>query len=206
MSEQNEKPSAGGGGAGSDQDQAQARSLWVGLGVLLAVISVVALIRFRSPGPGGPAPSISSESLGLPQAQSSVNPPSLQASSAHALPFHPPSGKTLRDQVRENPHHPPRALLQFADQLAAEMEESKASPARAVRLFENLSSCVTAPEGRDSPPPPPQVQALCLNNAQRLGELYPESLKSNYLSLEKAANPETIRLRDALRQLQTPRS
>lgn len=100
-----------------------------------------------------------------------------------------------------DPHAPPPALVQFADELAQRLQGALDAPELAIRLFSELSQCVLAKEGRaDSPPV--QIQALCLATARILARDEPGIFEARLRVLESRSNSQALRLQDAFEALQ----
>lgn len=120
------------------------------------------------------------------------------ASSAMPEGLKPPSADRIRAEAAEDPHATPDSLLDFAEQLGARMEDALASREEAEDLFEELEDCVNTPEART----PPSVRALCLDNAQKLSETYPNAFSSRYSTMEGKVDPDARKLSAALKELE----
>jgi len=100
-----------------------------------------------------------------------------------------PSMDTLRDEVEENPHGTPPALLAFAEKMAVQMEEAELSQDKAKIFFTELEDCVLNQKDKNAV----SVQAICLMNAEDLSEVYPD-LAGKYQGLRKGASMEVLRM------------
>ena len=98
-----------------------------------------------------------------------------------------PTVDTLRAEVQANPHQTPLSLLQFAGALADHMEIAEQSEDQASRFLTELEDCVTDDRQAQT------TQALCLTNAERLGEKFP-ALNSKITALNQRAPPEVSKL------------
>ena len=107
--------------------------------------------------------------------------------SAKTLRSQAPTVDTLRAEVQANPHQTPLSLLQFAGDLADHMEIAEQSEDQASKFLTELEDCVTDDRQAQT------TQALCLTNAQRLGEKFP-ALNSKVTALNQRAPPEVSKL------------
>jgi hypothetical protein len=78
-----------------------------------------------------------------------------------------------------------RTLMDFADELAPQMEAAEKDPQRARELMGDLESCLQASESQRSV----GMKALCFSTAEELSDSHPE-LKGRFLELKRTANPE----------------
>lgn len=78
-----------------------------------------------------------------------------------------PNPETYREQGAENPHTTPRVLIDFAHSIADRMEKAHDSKMEAEKLFSSLENCARS-EGL------PQARAICVVNAGRLAEDWPD--------------------------------
>lgn len=127
------------------------------------------------------------------QSAGRVDWPSVQASSAVSE-LSPPSAALLRAQVAENPHATPRGLLEFSHRLADKMTVARTDESSAKTLFPELASCVMGDGGAVS------VRAVCLENAQRLGRIWPQRLSSSSQDLEARAPKNVLSIARSLEQ------
>ena len=113
-----------------------------------------------SEGPAAPDASAPSSSSEEPTADEG------KISDAPRLEF--PTLEKVREEVKANPHATPPSLVQFARDLAPQMEEAlKAEEPKVVkRMAFALKACALS----DSRNALPQVQALCISNWKRLVE------------------------------------
>jgi hypothetical protein len=108
-----------------------------------------------------------------------------------------PTLREVRDQVAQDPHHTPPALIQFAKDLSARAEKAKQSPASAQDFFGELEDCLA--QGKDpSESVPVPAQLTCLTTAEEFAKLYPSELGARLKPLQQNASPELRRIREAL--------
>jgi hypothetical protein len=126
-------------------------------------------------------------------------PSNSQASTSGSGKLEFPSLKAVREQVAQDPHGTPPALLQFARDLSARAEAAKGSPETAKAFFETLEECLDNEKGQEDSVPV-AAQTLCLTEAEEFAKLYPDALGPRLEPLEKNASPELKRIRKALSQ------
>ncbi|MFL5814112.1 MAG: hypothetical protein ACJ763_11090 [Bdellovibrionia bacterium] len=108
-----------------------------------------------------------------------------------------PTLREVREQVAQDPHHTPPALIQFAKELSAHAENAKQSPASAQEFFGTLEDCLA--QGKDpSETVPVPAQLACLTTAEEFAKLYPKELGSRLKPLQQNSSPELKRIRQAL--------
>lgn len=153
--------------------------LWL-LVLIAGVVGILALLLARREGGGesgvSPPPTASgaqhpSLPLGAPPKDSHTDP-----SEPRLAPVAPSVGD-LRKQVEQDPHGTPPALLEFADEVASEMEGAFDSPENARSAVRMLEGCAL-PEAEAAIPQ--SAQALCAENIKRLAERYPEELRADW--------------------------
>lgn len=109
----------------------------------------------------------------------------------------PPSMRDVREQVEQDPHHTPPALIQFAKEITAQAQAAKQSPESAKAFFGQLEDCVRSGRGEGDSVPVP-AQTLCLTTAEEFAKLYPNELGQRLPALEQGASPEVKRIHEAL--------
>jgi len=92
----------------------------------------------------------------------------------------PPKAAQLRDEAQLDAHGTPRALLEFAEELAQSMEGAFANPDNRYQVSRQLITCARDSESKGSAQ---AARALCLANLERLKNKYPNELSASYLSL-----------------------
>jgi hypothetical protein len=108
-----------------------------------------------------------------------------------------PTLREVREQVAQDPHHTPPALIQFAKDLSAHAEQAKQSPASAQEFFGTLEDCLS--QGKDpGEAVPVPAQLTCLTTAEEFAKLYPNELGARLKPLQQNASPELKRIREAL--------
>ncbi len=102
----------------------------------------------------------------------------------------PPSVESVQGEISKSPETPPAALMAFARRIATRMERvlQLGYSTEATPLFDELEQCVISSEDRGLP----QAQALCLVNAARLAEAFPEGLSERSRILTEKA-PENVK-------------
>jgi hypothetical protein len=98
-----------------------------------------------------------------------------------------PPLKTLREEVAQNPHQTPIALLQFAQDLGDRLEAAEKSEPEARKFFDELETCVLNGAQAQS------TRALCLANAKRLAGKY-AAFGDRVTALKEKADPDIVRL------------
>lgn len=106
----------------------------------------------------------------------------------------PPLDFPTRDQyvseAKLNPHHAPRVLSHFADQMAVEMERALVSETSAENLFERLKRCALDSSDQGLP----QARAICTVNAARLSEKYPSRFEKENQTIREALPSDVLKL------------
>ncbi len=100
-----------------------------------------------------------------------------------AGPATPPSIARVREEAEQDLEAPSRAILRFSVALESRMETAFHSESNATALLGELESCAAGDD-----PVAEAARALCLSNADRLGQRYPE-LAARYESLEARVDP-----------------
>jgi hypothetical protein len=108
-----------------------------------------------------------------------------------------PTLKEVREQVSQDPHQTPQALIQFAKDLSARAEVAKQSQASAQEFFGVLEDCLSSGNDPSETVPIP-AQLTCLMTAEEFAKLYPDELSSRLKPLQQNASPELKRIRKAL--------
>lgn len=104
-----------------------------------------------------------------------------------AAPLPPaPALDVAREEVRNNPHTPPKSLLQFANQIADRFDDVEKNPDQADAFMSELEDCVRDGNNRLT-----SARALCLTNAEDLGAMFPQLAER--LNQLKASAPSEIR-------------
>jgi hypothetical protein len=100
-----------------------------------------------------------------------------------------PSSAVIQAELASNPHETPRAIIQFATSMAPQMELALHNEKYAGLFFATLEVC--AGSGSETPA---AIQVICLNNAERLVEKYPQTLGSRGAGLRQVgtARAQTI--------------
>lgn len=93
----------------------------------------------------------------------------------------PPAGEEVRDQAMQDPHSSPRALLDFAHSLSGLMVRAMESEDAAREGFGELETCVSDASGGTAV----QARLICLANAKRLADQYPDALATRVTELER---------------------
>jgi len=102
----------------------------------------------------------------------------------------PPAEATLEQEIQENPHSTPPSIINFASSLAPSMEKAKSDEKFAVSFFHELSGCASENLEKSDP----TIRAICAGNAYRLSKMYPDSLKSDYIKLQKSLPARMIEI------------
>lgn len=92
----------------------------------------------------------------------------------------PPVAAQLRAEAQLDAHGTPRALLEFAEELAQSMEGAFANPEARYQVSRQLMACARDAESKGSAQ---AARALCLANLERLKNKYPDELSAPYISL-----------------------
>ena len=104
--------------------------------------------------------------------------------------FSLPSLDTVQQQVKQNPHETPMALVEFGQSLGKAMELALKNEAYATRLFGELESCARE---SGSKPKPVAIQAQCIMSAGRLAGKH-GTLLPRYKDLYSQASPAIRKL------------
>lgn len=107
--------------------------------------------------------------------------PLTQSSSETQL--HSPTLEEVRKEVAENPHEPPRSILEFASELAPKMRKAYHSEDFASNFFRELRECALNSLN------PETIQILCLKNAKFLVQKYP-NFEKDWAELGNEIKPE----------------
>ncbi|MBI2606409.1 MAG: hypothetical protein HYW49_10045 [Deltaproteobacteria bacterium] len=110
----------------------------------------------------------------------------------------PPELDVIRDEVESDPHSTPPSMLQFARNMGKRMELALKSREKAAALFKELSGCASAEAGATAP----SVKALCLSNAARLAERYPDDFMSSYRDLKENSGDDVTDLIRAMEKVE----
>jgi hypothetical protein len=135
-----------------------------------------------------PAPSLAVEALPqydvlAPESSDEMN-DSISAHQSGPLSAGLPTVETAREEVKANPHAPPKSLIQFANQVADRFDEVEKYPDQAESFLAELEECV-----RDSANRLTSARALCLTNAEDLGAMFPQ-YADRVNQLKSSAPPE----------------
>ncbi len=134
-----------------------------------------------------------------PSVFSAATPSPLSSQPTPNGPLELPTLREVRDQISQDPHHTPPALLKFAKDLSAHAEAAKRSPQSAKLFFETLEDCVR--EGKEQGESVPvAAQTLCLTTAEELSKIYPDELGTRMQTLQQNASPDAKRIRNALKR------
>ena len=140
--------------------------------------------RALAPGQAAPEDRLSlppsSEVPSMPNAADTEAPMGNGAGSGVTMPA-APENEEIREQAAQNSHDTPRAILDFAHGLSGMMVRAMESEEAAQEVLGELESCVNDTSGRTAV----QARLICLANAKRLGEQYPDSLSARIKGLEQ---------------------
>ncbi|NBO38689.1 hypothetical protein EBU99_08910 [bacterium] len=92
----------------------------------------------------------------------------------------PPLIKQIREEVAQDPHATPQALLAFAEQLAVNMQGAFQDREVRYNVSRQLMACARDGQARGSAQ---AARALCLSNLERLKSKFPDELAPSYQSL-----------------------
>lgn len=125
--------------------------------------------------------SISSQQDSSKEAENSIN-TDQPMNSGYPTPSleNPPQTKQVREEAASNVHGTPRALLDFAEQLAKSMEGAFAEQETRYNVSRQLMACARDSQSRGAAQ---AARALCLANLERLKNKFPEELAPSYQSL-----------------------
>ncbi|MEO5969077.1 MAG: hypothetical protein ABIQ95_04050, partial [Bdellovibrionia bacterium] len=108
---------------------------------------------------------------------------------ARNRPLAPPGLDQVRKEVQANPHLTPGSILEFASHLGSKMELALKSEEQGNLVFKELEDCTLNTIDYS----PVSIRAVCLSNANVLGQRY-SSLQLKYQALLGKADSESIRL------------
>lgn len=92
----------------------------------------------------------------------------------------PPLREHIRDEVAQNPHVTPQALLVFAEELSVSLQGAFADKETRYTVSRQLIECARDKQTRGSAQ---AARALCLYNLERLKDKFPDELSPSYQSL-----------------------
>ncbi len=110
----------------------------------------------------------------------------------------PPELDVIRDEVEADPHSMPPSMLRFARNVGRRMEQALKSRENAASLFKELSGCASRETGATAP----SVKALCLSNAARLAEKYPNDFMLPYRDLKENSGDDVTDLIKAMEKVE----
>jgi hypothetical protein len=164
-------------------------------GILLALGALGALSLAGGAGywlasaPQTQAPAAATAKAAAPEARdslppsdsvASIAPPPAAAAEDDSAALPPPDSETLGQQAAQAPHESPRALLEFAHSLSGLMVRALESEEVGREGFGELETCANDDSGKASI----QARLVCLANAKRLAEQWPDSLKNRMNALQ----------------------
>ncbi len=129
-----------------------------------------------------------------PQAQPTTSAPVVESDNPKDAPVEAPKAETVYKEVENDPHVTPPSLLNFAAELGAKLKEALHDESKAAPLFAELEQCAL----KDGKEANPSAQALCLDNARRLGTQYPK-LSARFEELKEKSNPEIVRMSELVK-------
>ncbi len=107
-----------------------------------------------------------------------------------------PAAAELRKEVEKNPHATPKQILKFSNSIVTRLETLK-SPTEARQFINELEECVDQSHANPDKIPG-SIESLCLLNARRTRDKYPE-LESRYNAIRAKASDDAKLLNDSIK-------